>query len=86
MFFFDFQRSDFRRSDPNITWGEGLGGDSKNVTLQFLLIISLVKVNKILCHNTQGRGGGRRNDPKCHIGGRGPKKCSKSVPYYLNGP
>ncbi len=53
---------------PNITWGGG--GISKNVTWQFLLVISLVKVDKNLCHVTQG-GRGRRNVTKCHIGGGG---------------
>ncbi len=45
-------------------------GASKNVTGQFLLVISLVKVDKI-CH----MGGGGWS-----------KKCGKSVTYYLNGP
>jgi hypothetical protein len=48
---------------PNITWGgEGV---SKNVTQQFLLVISLVKVNKklLLCHT---RGGGGKGEAKCH--------------------
>jgi hypothetical protein len=48
-------------------WG---GGGSKNVTGQFLLVISLVKVDK-KCHKG---------------GGGGSKKCGKSVTYYLNGP
>ncbi len=64
---------------PNITWGRGV---SKNVMWQFLLAISLEKVDKNLCHVTQGKG-----EAKCHIGGGGgPKKCGKSVTYYLTGP
>jgi hypothetical protein len=39
----------------NITWGRGVG---KNVTLQFLLVITLVKVNKNLCDVTKGGWGG----------------------------
>jgi hypothetical protein len=45
-------------------------GGSKKVTRQFLMVISLVKVDK-KCH--MGGGGGS-------------KKCGKSVTYYLNGP
>ncbi len=48
---------------PNITWGRGV---SKNVTLQFLLLISLVKVDKNLCHVKQGR----QTVTKCHIGSK----------------
>ena len=51
----------------NITWGEG-GGVGKNVTRQFALVITLVKVNKKLCHIIPGAvGGGRRKNTKCHI-------------------
>jgi hypothetical protein len=54
---------------------------------KFSLVISLVKVNKSLCHVTQGGGGVRRNVTKCLTGGEGgSKKCGKSVTYYLNGP
>jgi hypothetical protein len=40
------------------------------------------------CHVTQGGGGGVwKNVTKCHTGGgKGSKKCQKSVTYYLNGP
>ncbi len=44
---------------------------SKNVTQQFLLVVSLVKVDK-KCHLGGGEGGS--------------KKSGKSVTYYLNGP
>ena len=42
--------------------GEGAGGVRKNVTQQFLLVISLVKVDK-KCH----MGGGLRVRKKCHV-------------------
>ncbi len=54
----------------------------------FSLEISLVKVNKNLCHVTQGggaggpggRGGGvRRNVTKCHTGGGGGLKSAEKV-------
>ncbi len=45
----------------------------------FLLVISLVKVNTSLCRVTQGGGGGGRRDvTKCHTGRGGSKKCGKS--------
>jgi hypothetical protein len=82
-------------SSPCVREGEGVvqsvtkhhmgRGVGKNVTWQFLLVISLVKVNKICCHTRRGWGGSG-NDTKCHIGGGGSKKCWKSVMYYLNAP
>ncbi len=55
---------------PNIPMG--VGGLAKMSRDKFLLLISLVKVNKSLCHVMHG-GGGRRNDTKCHFGeGDGP--------------
>jgi hypothetical protein len=38
--------------------GEGGGGVGKNVMLQFVLVISLVKVKKSLCHVVTQCGGG----------------------------
>jgi hypothetical protein len=59
------------RGHSNNIWPiRGEGGGCKNVTWQFLLVISLVKVDS-KCH--MGGGGGS-------------KKCGKSVTYYLNGP
>jgi hypothetical protein len=45
---------------PNITLAWGGGGVDKNVTSQFLLIISLVKVYKrlLFCHTGGGGAGG----------------------------
>jgi hypothetical protein len=71
---------------PNITMGEG--GLAKMSRDKISSVISLVKVNKSLCHITQGGGG--RGKKKCHQvshkGRGGSKKCGKSVTYYLNGP
>ncbi len=59
-----------RGHSNNIWHFRGGGGGCKNVTWQFLLVISLVKVDS-KCHIG---------------GGGGSKKCGKSVTYYLNGP
>jgi hypothetical protein len=69
---------------PNITMGEG--GLAKMSRDKFSLVISLVKVNKSLCHVTQGGGG--RGKKKCHqVSHRGrSKNCGKCVTYYFNGP
>ena len=58
----------------NITWE--VGGLAKNVMLQFLSVILLVKVKKSICYVTQ-EGGGRGGGEMAHRG-RGLKSVEKS--------
>jgi len=54
----------------------GEEGFGKNVTIQFLSVILLKKVNSSLCQVTHG-GGGMKNDTKYHKG-RGVGESKKS--------
>jgi hypothetical protein len=57
---------------PNITMGEG--GLAKMSHDKFSLVISLVKVNKSLCHITQGWGEGEEEmSPSVTQGEEGPR-------------
>jgi hypothetical protein len=65
----------------------GGGGLAKMLRDKFSLVISLVKVNKSLCHVTQGGGGEGEEEMSTSVKkGGGSKKFRKSFAYYLNGP
>jgi hypothetical protein len=55
----------------------GGGGVSKNVTLQFLLVILLVKIVNNLCHVTQGREVRGEMSPNATQGGGVQKSVEK---------
>jgi hypothetical protein len=59
--------------------GRGVG---KNITLQFLLIISLVKMNKSLCYVTRGGEGVGKMSPNVTQGEGGLKTMEKCHILY----
>jgi len=61
---------------PNITMGGG-GGLAKMSRDKFSLVISLVKVNKSLCHVTQGGRGKKKCHQVSHRGTGGLKSAEK---------